>query len=573
MNETSKKLKALTENSEDFEWYPTTGEILSAMNKDLRHLFVKDNLADNCARNRGEKLFSYSNNYDRGKNRKEYTYYVNSFLDAGTGDGRVFDAISGADSDIVISRRYGIEKAKAQADGLINRGVFIIGRDFWKTSLYDKEYAVIFSNPPYSQYRPWTEKLFRESNFGVMYLVLPVRWHETLDKRCGIELYDVKILGEFDFHEADRAARAKVNLIRVTHKKKKVEDRYQGRSLGFHTEFGDDKEPDSFDRWIRENIGTFEGKPEENEDEKTLKLRGSTVTELVESFEKESRDLLDLFKSIGNTPIRVIQALDIDRKSILELIRKEIGTLKKRYWRIAFDMLDGIKSRLVHETRSRLLEEIDEFSTLDFNEENIYSIIVWVVKHFNEYTGEQLLSVFDALTSQDYIKAYKSNVHWTQDNWRYTGKGKPEKYQLDYRLVTHCYKSYRWEQNTVDDFIVICRSLGYHIPAHRDLNQENIGGAQDFYTTDGELAFTVRLYKNRNAHLKINQKLMMKFNIEVARLRHWINSHQDIQDEFDVSPVEAYRLWNASNVRRLEMSDIKLLGFDDQAEEPEAQPA
>lgn len=100
-----------------------------------------------------------------------------------------------------------------------------------------------------------------------------------------------------------------------------------------------------------------------------------------------------------------------------------------------------------------------------------------------------------------------------------------------------------------------------------------LGGAQDFYTTDGELAFTVRIYKNRNAHLKINQKLMMKFNIEVARLRHWINSHQDIQDEFDVSPVEAYKLWNASNVCRLEASDIKLLGFSGQSDEPEAQSA
>jgi hypothetical protein len=125
----------------------------------------------------------------------------------------------------------------------------------------------------------------------------------------------------------------------------------------------------------------------------------------------------------------------------------------------------------------------------------------------------------------------------------------------------------------VDDFIVICRNLGYHIPTYRDLNQDNIGGAQDFYTTDGELAFTVRLYKNRNAHLKINQKLMMKFNIEVARLRRWINSHQDIQDEFDVSPVEAYKLWNASNVRRLEASDIKLLAFNGQTDEPQAQSA
>ena len=561
MSETSKKLKTLIENNEDFEWYPTTDIILAAMNKDLRHLFVKHELARYCAHNRGETLFSYSSNYNIEKDKKDYRYFVETFLDVGTGDGRVFDAISGVDHDIAINRRYGIEIAKAQADDLINRGVFIIGRDFWKTNLYDKEYGVIFSNPPYSQFKTWTEKLFREANFGVMYLVLPLRWKQTLDQRCGIERYDVKTIGEFDFHEADRAARAKVNLIRVTHKKVKIGDRYGGRSCGFHYEFGSDNEPDSFERWINETIGVFEGKPEETEDEQALKLRGRTIEELVESFDSEARNLLDLFKSIGNTPVRVIQALNIDRKSILEIIRQDIKALKKRYWRVAFDMLDGVKSRLIHDTRIRLLNEMEEFGTLDFNEENIYSIVIWVVRHFNEYTDEQLLSVFDALTSQDYIKAYKSNIHWTQDNWRYTGKGKPEKYQLDYRLVTRCYKSYRYDRNPIDDFIVICRSLGYYIPDYRTVDYQNIGGPQDFYTVDGEIAFTVRLYKNHNAHLKINRKLMMKFNIEVARLRHWINSHQDIQDDFDISAVEAFKLWNVLGVKRLGAGDIKLLGF------------
>jgi hypothetical protein len=60
MSETSKKLKTLVENNEDFEWYPTTDEIIAAMNKDLRRLFVKDRLAEYCARNRRNKLFSYS---------------------------------------------------------------------------------------------------------------------------------------------------------------------------------------------------------------------------------------------------------------------------------------------------------------------------------------------------------------------------------------------------------------------------------------------------------------------------------------------------------------------------------
>jgi hypothetical protein len=260
----------------------------------------------------------------------------------------------------------------------------------------------------------------------------------------------------------------------------------------------------------------------------------------------------------------VIKAFNIDRKSILEIIRENIKALKNRYWKITFDKLSAITTRLTHNTRHKLLSEMEEFNTLDFNEDNIYSIVVWVIKHFNEYTNEQILSVFDALTSQDYIKAYKSNIHWTQDDWRYTnGKGKPEKYQLDYRLVTHCYKSYRYAQNTVDDFIVICRSLGFSIPEYRILDFEAIGAEQRIYTVEDELAFTVRVYKNHNAHMKINRQLMMKFNIEVARLRHWINSYKDIEDEFEVSAVEAFKLWNKPSLRLLENSDIKLLGFNE----------
>jgi hypothetical protein len=57
---------------------PTTAEILAAMNKDLRHLFVKDRIAKNCAHNRGEKLFGYSPNYGREKS-KVVVYTITSY--------------------------------------------------------------------------------------------------------------------------------------------------------------------------------------------------------------------------------------------------------------------------------------------------------------------------------------------------------------------------------------------------------------------------------------------------------------------------------------------------------------
>jgi len=49
---------------------------------------------------------------------------------------------------------------------------------------------------------------------------------------------------------------------------------------------------------------------------------------------------------------------------------------------------------------------------------------------------------------------------------------------------------------------------------------------------------------NRNAHLKISQKLLMKFNIEVAKIRNWMSDPGDAAEEYDLPEDEAARLWN-----------------------------
>jgi len=556
-----KKIKLLNQNNEDREWYPTTDEILLAMNKDLHTMFVKDNLADRDGY-RKIRMFDRDSNYDRETKKYNYTYSVNSFLDVGTGDGRVFKAVTGKNNDIKIERRYGIEIAQTQADDLINNGVFIIGRDFFKTSLIDKQYGVIFSNPPYSVFEQWANKLLDEANFGVMYLVLPIRWENNVGKHPILKTYDVKNLGEFDFTQADRAARGRVNLIRINPKQRKVEDKYSGS--GIHTEYGNDADPDSFERWMETHIGRFTKEETELDEEREIKLKLGTLVDLIENYNYDMASLLDAFKALGKLPYRVIDALGMNRESILEIIRENVKSLKNRYWRFAFDRVSAINSRLTHDTKRTMLNEMEEFNTLDFNEDNLYSIIVWVVKHLNDYTGEQILSVFDKLTNQDYVKAYKSNIHWTEDDWRYGKKPKPEKYKLDYRLVTHCHKSYRYENCIIDDFIVICRSLGYFINENRYLDGKAYGREQKFYTAEGVPAFSVRVYKNHNAHIKVNQELMMKFNIEVAKLCKWINKHQDIHDEFDVSEEEAIRLWKQPGLLKIGERDIKMLVYNEE---------
>ena len=76
----NQKIKVLTQNNEDREWYPTTDEILSAMNNDLHFLFTKGNLAGS-GRNRKDKFFDYNWNHDRETGKDVYTYFVKTFLD------------------------------------------------------------------------------------------------------------------------------------------------------------------------------------------------------------------------------------------------------------------------------------------------------------------------------------------------------------------------------------------------------------------------------------------------------------------------------------------------------------
>jgi len=528
----------------------------------LYQMFTKGNLSGS-KRHWKEQLFDHSWNYDQETKEDRYTYRIKTFLDVGAGDGRVFGAIKGVKDDVRIDKFYGIEIAQSQADDLINREVFIIGRDFFKTTLIDKRYSVIFSNPPYSVFVPWVQKLLDEANFGVMYLVLPVRWKTSIGKHPLFETHEVKTVGEFDFNNADRKAQVKVHLIRINPKSRKREEHFKGRSLGAYIEYGNEDDPDSFERWMETHIGKFKEEEPELEEAREVKLKNAAFKDLVENYEYDLDSLLEAFKALGKLPYRVIEALGMNRKSVLETIKENIKALKNRYWRLAFDRISAINSRLTHDTRNKMLNQMEEFNTLDFNEDNLYSIIVWVVKHFNEYTSEQILSVFDKLTSQDYVRAYKSNVHWVKDDWR-GNKPKPEKYKLDYRLVTRCYKSYRYDSCVVDDFIVVCRSLGYYIHENTYLDHERLGAEQRFYTVEGVHAFTARLYKNRNAHLKMNQDLMMKFNIEVAKLRKWVNNHRDIEDEFEVSEEEAIRLWNEAGLKLIGRSELRLLGYNEE---------
>jgi hypothetical protein len=572
---TSKKVRILQTANEDFEWYPTTDEILAAFADDLY-----GQAKTLSSMNNNKEISHNKHHYDNETNTNHDLISIGSMLDVGAGDGRVFNAIKDKSKSrrFRVENKYGIEIANAQSDDLIRKGVFIIGRDFFQTSLIDKKYAVIFSNPPYSIYEDWTLRLLRESAFLVMYLVLPVRWEANKEILYEMTRFDYESIGEYDFSQGERAARARVNLIRIRNKTRRYED-YRGYK---YTEY---VEQDPFVRWIEKYIGTFDEVSEKEvrdyeEEEKFLALkRDNDIDQLVDDYSTEMNSLLDGMKSIKSLPACVTKALKIDKKSLHQTIKEEIATLKKRYWRLAFGKLDAVTERLTYDTRNKLLGEMEEFKTLDFNAGNIRSIVIWIIEHHNEYVKEQTVALFNSLTEPDYIKAYKSNIHWDKDTWRYSRyeakypNGKPEKYILDYRFVARSragYRGYGDKSSLVDDLIVVLRGLGADISQIIKINAMIKQKKQEaiFYNyakQKTENAFECRFYENGNVHLKVNQALMTKFNVEVARILGWIRSPKDIQDEFEVNEKEAVELWNKPSLVMLGRGDIPLLEFKEGA--------
>ncbi|WP_097105760.1 methyltransferase [Nitrosomonas ureae] len=185
---TAQTLAELNATGSDFEWYPTTNEIISAFHRHANH-------------------------------RRPA-----SILDIGAGNGKVLTRFKelnergSDDHDHYHTEYFAIEKARPLLDSL-PVDVGILGTDFWEQSLLDKSVDCIFSNPPYSEFVEWSVKVIREANANYIYLVIPQRWKNQQPILNAIEARKAtyEVIGEFDFLSSeDRTARTKVDLVFIS---------------------------------------------------------------------------------------------------------------------------------------------------------------------------------------------------------------------------------------------------------------------------------------------------------------------------------------------------------------------
>ncbi|MDR2865740.1 MAG: class I SAM-dependent methyltransferase, partial [Spirochaetaceae bacterium] len=319
-NSTASKIRALQTSNEDFEWYPTTAEIMDAMKKDIwNYLRIHEN--DYESGWRGGKTELKIDEEWENKNKKE-RLHIDTFLDIGAGDGRVLNFFEAR-------KKYGIEIARVQADDLIPKGIFLIGRNYWDVSLIEQQFSLIYSNPPYSIFEKWVNKLLTECNFRLLYLVMPIRWKNQKEITKELERYEVTVVGEFDFSEADREARGRVNLVRVN--APWVTEKHTGERVKYQQTL-----EGAFERWVKDQIADFKDKPDrgwEEEREESVALKKTPIDQLVDDYDTEKGNLGAAFKSIGKLPPEIIKIMGQDKKSMLEIIRQSITGLKSKYWR------------------------------------------------------------------------------------------------------------------------------------------------------------------------------------------------------------------------------------------------
>ena len=164
---TKNLISELKEHDEDFEWYPTTKEMVEPIFRKLPSQVgsVLDIGAGTCT---FKKYFNeYSDEYIKQKTEEENKKHEMAQSKGESYYKRIPDKPR-------INEYYAIEKSKILINGF-DKDTIVLGTDFHESLLIDKNVDYIFCNPPYSEYETWTKRIILEGNCYKSYLIIPQR--------------------------------------------------------------------------------------------------------------------------------------------------------------------------------------------------------------------------------------------------------------------------------------------------------------------------------------------------------------------------------------------------------------
>jgi len=532
-NTTMDLVTALKDNDQDFEWYPTTIDMINVVKRHIAH-------------------------------------DATSIMDIGAGDGRVLELLK---EKCEHAELYSIEKSPILVQQQ-SKDIIPIGTDLWEQNLSHLPVDFIFSNPKYSDYEEWTAKIISEGYARRAYLVIPQRWKESkwIDGALKKRGATAEVIHSDDFLAADRKSRAIVDIVVI-----RFPERVAGYS--YRTVKQDIKDP--FDIWFDDMIGTFQ-KPKEIEDEPTgseiaKKHKNSNITEMVEAYREEYALLESNYKAIFKMDFEVLRELAVNKDTVCTALKKRITGLKIKYWGILFKRLDAITSRLTTSSSKKLIDKLTRRNTVEFTANNAYAVVLWAIKNANQYIEDQIVELFYDLSVFESVFKYKSNQQtWQKNNWRYNRKDEGyTHYRLDYRIVVSCWggayyrghaSDYHDQGNLKDraheivsDIIAVMGNLGFNTNGlgSRD-RQWKRGQWQDWYDSNwNEIVFQVKAYENGNLHMRFMPEAIQALNIQAARILKWVNSVDEIITEMNYPVDIALKYFNYDH--QIPISNAKAL--------------
>ena len=558
-------VKIQHENGEETEFYPTTQDMVDCVAK-----WISENGMD--------------------------TYSV---LDIGCGNGSFFEKLDKTEwfytneyksknSKSKLHQNYkkcGIEKSYILAEQMPD-DIILLGSDFDNNTLIDKKVDCIFCNPPYSEYEKWAERIISEGNAEKVVLVIPQRWRDSEKINIALEKRKLKanVIGSFDFHHAERKARAVVDVIGIMP---------DSECLCGHRYVKEITDP--FDIWFDSTFTLKAEKQKEGEYEKRDKRRseimqlGDTAENLVQFYNADMQKLYDNYRALENLDADIFRELKVDVGMLKKSLKERLKGLKHLYWDLLFKKYDKLMNRLTTAGK-KVLSRLNDNTVIDFTMENIFMLTMWIIRHSNTLFDEQLTDFFFKLARSESIHRYKSNLRWNDSDWRYlkedcrTGSWKQwnenverEKLRnvmLDYRIVVSDYSNFDtdwYKQRMTDscrDFLydmkVIAANLGYNLNLNIPERYTDTDVSQwsncNIYTEEGELFCNLKLYKNGNRHIKFCQPFMQKLNVEMARINGWVHSKEEAKEELGLSEQEINQFWN-NNMKIGVGEGRKLLGL------------
>ena len=571
---TTALVEQLKEAGEDFEFYPTTRAMVKMIWDHCRRDEVPDGYW--TAHNLGATL-------DIGCGTCNFLRWIKEFnaeVDKNEND-RFRDRHT-----VDIHGYYVMEKSRILLDAL-DPGVVVLGTDFHEATLIDKPVDTIFCNPPYREFENWAARIITESVCKQIYLIIPRRWRqsdrikralETVkiplrhDKDVPEDERAIKVIGSADFLDAERAARAKVDILYI-------DKRYTPQDAGFDG-FFDELFGMPDDTESKYDFAYQERQAEADALKAELLAGRDKIEILCKGYAEKQKQLFDHFKTICGLDAGVLKAIGVHKDNVKKALKCNFEGLKNLYWQAAFDCLEEITSRLTSQSRRALLERFTLLKTVDFTPSNIYALIIWVIKNANRYTESQMIDFFMALSSKENVRNYVSNKRvFEEDRWRYSSQENHHThYTLDYRIVVtkwalpgDCYSGddlrYSFKCK-VQDICTVANNLGFSASV---IDMPSCYGEHGEVYTDinGKLEtlFAFRVYRNANVHVKFNMEFIKALNVAVARKLGWIKNAADIAREFTPEMAEgAERYFDAFKGLSLEAGTRLLLP------EPEPQP-